>query len=168
MQDSKQRHVFTGLKGFRPATADQIKTHVDAVRSRVIPSIKEEQQAKEKGAQRAKNCLWCSGMISPHQLALEAKTCEERKQQDYGSGQPNPSVITVNAVGAAHAANDFLMSYLGLYKKEVSPHPRRFRHRVRDLVAEEYPPDPECTECGQGAHSRFGRGNAVRLPTMGL
>ena len=53
MKNSK-RHVFTGLQGFRPATADQLKTHVDGVRTKVIPSIKEELRAKEKGAQRAK------------------------------------------------------------------------------------------------------------------
>ena len=54
MKDSKQRHVFTGLKGFRAATPDQLKTHIEGVRSKVIPSIKEEQRAKEQGAQRAK------------------------------------------------------------------------------------------------------------------
>jgi hypothetical protein len=113
------------------------------------------------------NCLWCSGMISPQGLALEAKSPEERRQQDYGTQQPNPSVITVNAVGAAHAVNDFLMSYLGLYKEQVVPRPRRFRHGTRELIVEEYPPDPECTECGPDPGSRFGRGDAVALPATG-
>jgi hypothetical protein len=113
------------------------------------------------------NCLWCSGMISPHRLALEAKSPEERKQQDYGTRQPNPSVITVNAVGAAHAVNDFLMSYLGLHKEQVMARPRRFRHATREMVEEEYPSDPECTECGPDAGSRFGRGDGVPLPATG-
>lgn len=53
MKNTK-RTVFTGLKSFRPATPDQLKAHVESVRKNVIPSIKEELRAKEKGAQRAK------------------------------------------------------------------------------------------------------------------
>jgi hypothetical protein len=112
------------------------------------------------------NCLWCSGMISPHGLALEAKSAQERRQQDYGTQQPNPSVISVNAVGAGHAVNDFLMSYLGLYRDSVVPRPRRFRHLTRQIVEEEYPPEPACTECGLEVSSRFGRGDSVPLPSI--
>ena len=59
-------------------------------------------------------CLWCNQLIDPNQLAKEAKTDEERKAQAYGVEEPNPSVISLNAVSAAHAANDFLLDYLGL------------------------------------------------------
>jgi hypothetical protein len=111
------------------------------------------------------NCLWCAGMISPHRLALEAKSEAEKLDQAYGVEEPNPSVITMNAVGAAQAANDFLMSFLGLHTPEVTVVPRRFKHLHRRVVEEFYPADQNCSECGENARSRLGRGIAVALPT---
>lgn len=32
----------------------------------------------------------------------------------YGVEEPNPSVISLNAISAAHAVNDFMLDYLGL------------------------------------------------------
>ena len=52
------------------------------------------------------------GLIDGTQLAIEAKTDEERKDQDYGVSEPNPSVITLNAVAAGQAVNDFLFDFL--------------------------------------------------------
>ena len=112
------------------------------------------------------NCLWCAGMISPHQLALEAKTYQERRDQDYGTGAPNPSIITINAIGASHAVNDFMMSYLQLHQATVAPNSRRFRHTTRDMVDELYTADPDCPECSDIRASRFGRGDATALPTI--
>ena len=59
-------------------------------------------------------CLRCNGLIDPTQLAIEAKSDRERKEQAYGVQEPNPSVITLNAVAAAHAVNDFLFDFLAL------------------------------------------------------
>ena len=59
-------------------------------------------------------CLWCNGLIDGTQLAIEAKTDEERKAQDYGVREPDPSVITLNAVAAGQAVNDFLFDFLDL------------------------------------------------------
>ena len=59
-------------------------------------------------------CLWCNQLIDPNQLAREAKTDVERKAQAYGVEEPNPSMISLNAIAAAHAVNDFLLDYLGL------------------------------------------------------
>lgn len=56
----------------------------------------------------------CNGFMDPGQLAIEAKTEEERVAQAWGTQEPNPSVITMNAVAAAHAINDFLFDDLGL------------------------------------------------------
>lgn len=113
------------------------------------------------------NCLWCSGMISPNQLAIEAKSEKERKEQAYGTAQKNPSVITMNALAAAQAANDFLFSYLGLHDPSVTVTPRRFRHLSRSVIDETYPASAECPECSQARHSRFGMGDAARLPVSG-
>ena len=59
-------------------------------------------------------CLWCNQLIDSNQLATEAKTDEERKAQAYGVEEPNPSVISLNAISASHAVNDFLLDYLGI------------------------------------------------------
>ena len=66
-------------------------------------------------------CLWCNGLISPDRLAWEAKTINEQREQQYGLEIPNPSVITLNAVGASHAAARFMSGYLELGTIHQSP-----------------------------------------------
>lgn len=60
------------------------------------------------------------------QLAKEAKTDDERKAQAYGVEEPNPSVISLNAISAAHAANDFLLDYLCLRPEACQLHYEHF------------------------------------------
>lgn len=112
-------------------------------------------------------CLWCSDAISPYQLALEAKTDHERVDQDYGTKESNPSVITLNAVSASSAVNDFLFSYLEMFGESVKPSPRRFRHLDRRVIDEVLKPDRDCPECSDADTSRFARGDACSLPTSG-
>ncbi|WP_431798311.1 ThiF family adenylyltransferase (plasmid) [Cupriavidus metallidurans] len=112
------------------------------------------------------NCLWCSGMISPHLLAVEAKSAEERKDQDYGTLATNPSVISMNAVGASMAVNDFMMSFLGLHDEAAAVTPRRVKHLSRTTIHETYPADPECPECSATNGARLGMGDAGELPTL--
>jgi hypothetical protein len=109
-------------------------------------------------------CLWCNELIDPTQLAKEAKSDQERKDQAYGVEEPNPSVITLNAVAASHAVNDFLLDYLNL-RGDV---PVRYEHlhflnEKRMLV--EPTIAPECTECGR-EQRRFARGDSVDLPCL--
>ena len=107
-------------------------------------------------------CLWCNGLIDQAQLAIEAKTDEERKDQAYGVNEPNPSVITLNAVAAAHAVNDFLFDFLDLRPNtmEAAYQHFHFLKRVsRRVIARR---DPDCSECGR----RFGMGDAIELPTI--
>lgn len=105
-------------------------------------------------------CLWCNGFIPSGLLALEAKSDAERKAQAYGTDEPNPSVITMNAVAAAGGINDFLFDYLGLR----APHGEwRYEHihfLNRRSVKTVPRRDPDCPECVR----RYGRGDAVRLP----
>jgi hypothetical protein len=115
-----------------------------------------------------RNCLWCAGMISPHLLAVESKTNRERADQEYGTRSTNPSVITMNAVVAAHAVNDFLLSYLGLFDDSVAADPLRFQHLKRERIVETYTRNDECPECGTTNVSRLGRGDAADLPTLQL
>lgn len=107
-------------------------------------------------------CLWCNGFIDAGLLAIESKTEEERKAQAYGTEQPNPSVITLNAVAAAGAVNDFLFDFLGLRESVETPSFRHehFLRRKIDLVHPRR--DEECRECVR----RFGRGQALELPCI--
>lgn len=107
-------------------------------------------------------CLWCNGFIDATQLALEAKSDQERRDQAYGTQEPNPSVITLNAVAAAHGVNDFLFDYLGLRSADAEhsyEHHRFLAHRVDRVVPRR---DSECRECVR----RFGMGDAMDLPTL--
>ena len=107
-------------------------------------------------------CLWCNGLIDGSQLAIEAKTEEERKAQDYGVREPNPSVITLNAVAAGQAVNDFLFDFLDLRPGSddaVYKHYHFLRNSSQDVVPRR---DPDCHECRE----RLGMGDAMGLPTV--
>jgi hypothetical protein len=59
-------------------------------------------------------CLQCNVLISADQLQREAISPEERRQQAYVDdvNVTAPSVITLNALAWAQAADDFLFSFL--------------------------------------------------------
>ena len=107
-------------------------------------------------------CLWCNQLIDQNQLAKEAKTDEERKTQAYGVEEPNPSVISLNGISAAHAVNDFMLDYLAL-RPERDLYYEHF-HALKgkqNLVMPRR--DDDCSECSQ-AGLRYGRGDSVALP----
>lgn len=107
-------------------------------------------------------CLWCNGFIDPTQLAIEAKSDHERKEQAYGVQEPNPSVITLNAVAAAHAVNDFLFDFLGLRSASAEAAYQHF-HFHRGMAHQVAPRrDAECRECV----CRLAKGDALELPVM--
>jgi molybdopterin/thiamine biosynthesis adenylyltransferase len=109
-------------------------------------------------------CLRCNQLISPALLQEEGKSRNERRRQRYlDDGEvPAPSVIALNAVSAAHAVNDWMMSITGLTRNTVSPelwetfHPLDDEH---DTYTQRR--DPSCSNCGP---SRYARGDAKRLP----
>jgi molybdopterin/thiamine biosynthesis adenylyltransferase len=110
-------------------------------------------------------CLWCNGLISPTKLQEEATAPEQLARQRYvdDTDVHAPSVITLNAVAASHAANDYLMSVTGL----LEPTPLRWvKHYPREgEIAFETPRrDEACPECSAGA-GRLGAGVLMRLPT---
>jgi ThiF family len=110
-------------------------------------------------------CLWCNQFIDPAQLAKEAKTDEERKAQAYGVEEPNPSVISLNAVAAAHAVNDFLLDYLNLRESKGGLHYEHFHFLKRARMVVEPRKSPDCPECSAGG-MRYGRGDAIPLPCV--
>ena len=108
-------------------------------------------------------CLWCNELIDPAQLAIEAKSDEERIAQAYGTFAPNPSVISLNAVAAAHGVNEFLFDFLGIDRgKDRAPyqHFHSLRAQVRQVTPRH---DLDCRECGR----RYGMGDALGLPVFG-
>jgi hypothetical protein len=110
-------------------------------------------------------CLWCNQLIDPNQLAKEAKTDEERKAQAYGVEEPNPSVISLNAISAAHAVNDFLMDYLGLRPDNGTLYYEHFHFLSGKRSLVEPRRDTDCSECSP-AGLRYGRGDSVALPCI--
>ena len=110
-------------------------------------------------------CLWCNSLISPERLRKESLSDEELDRQRYVEDEHvvAPSVITLNAVAASDAANDWLMRVTGLsqdaaYTRWVESFPRRGK------VRRETPrTDPNCYWCGP-AH--FARGDAAELPVQ--
>lgn len=111
-------------------------------------------------------CLWCSGLISPHKLALEAKTDQEREEQRYGSESPNPSVIALNAVAASYAVNEFLFAMLGLRPTtDTSVWGYMWHHLSQRMSIDVTKPAPDCGECSNRNFSRFGQGDKYHLPT---
>ena len=106
-------------------------------------------------------CLWCNGFIDATQLAIEAKSDAERKDQAYGVHEPDPSVITMNAVAAAQGVNDFLFDFLNLRGEVTSAyrHMHFVRHALQDVVPR---CDPHCPECVR----RLAMGDALELPVL--
>jgi len=112
-------------------------------------------------------CLLCNQLINPTKLAREWKSDAEREDQHYGTQMPNPSVITLNAVSAAYAANGFLFDYLGLGVNDSGDelymrydHLRNRQERIEPRC------DTTCPECSPSDGSRLGMGDELALPCV--
>jgi molybdopterin/thiamine biosynthesis adenylyltransferase len=110
-------------------------------------------------------CLWCNELIDPNILAKESKTDEERKAQAYGVEEANPSVISLNAVAAAHAVNDFVLDYLNIRKDAEALYYEHVHFLTSKRTLVEPRQDADCPECSH-AGLRFGRGDGVPLPCV--
>jgi ThiF family protein len=112
-------------------------------------------------------CLLCNQLIDASRLAEEWKTDAEKADQMYGTGSPNPSVITMNSVSAAHAVNDFLFYYTGIVRADDRPPYLRFDHLSGTPKFEEPRRSHTCTECSVNPASRYGMGDMRELPCAG-
>src|SRR5262249_19973111 len=67
-------------------------------------------------------CLWCHKAISSSRLNEESLPEDQRRRQRYidSDDVPEPSVITLNALSAAQAANDLMMLFTDLYLRGVT------------------------------------------------
>jgi len=112
-------------------------------------------------------CLWCNGLINASRLQDEAVPEAVKKGYAYVNdpGVAAPSVVTMNAVASAHAADDFLFYMTGLkYDKAETAW---FRWNARRGTASYDMPrkDAQCLECSAIDDSRLGRGDNFPLPT---
>ncbi|MDO4144212.1 ThiF family adenylyltransferase [Clavibacter michiganensis] len=108
-------------------------------------------------------CLRCNGLIPASRLTEEATSEVQRRRQRYvdDSEVHAPSVITLNAVAASRAVDDWLMTVGGLTTSGVSPNHWVSYNPLTDEVVEFEPVvEPGCPHCGR---SRFARGDAVAL-----
>lgn len=110
-------------------------------------------------------CLWCNQLIDTTILAKEAKSDAERKAQAYGVEESNPSVITLNAISAAHAVNDFLFDFLALRTNNQGLNYEHFYHLKNSRSLVEPRKDDSCSECSTEG-LRFAKGDSVKLPCM--
>ena len=112
-------------------------------------------------------CLWCNGLINASRLQTEAVSDETRRGYAYVADPrvAAPSVITLNAIACAHAADDYLFYVTGL--KLDSAEALWFRWNSRKGTAGYDRPrmDETCLECSQSDGSRLGRGDFFPLPT---
>lgn len=112
-------------------------------------------------------CLWCNGLINPGRLQDEAVSDSDRRGYAYVNDPAvvAPSVVTMNAVACAHAADDFLFHLTGLRYKDAET--GWFRWNSRRAVAGYDMPrrNVTCRECSQASNSRLGMGDHGSLPT---
>ena len=145
------------------ALAHQYLIPVTQMGAKVRPGprgVVEDAMAAVRQVRPGNGCLWCNGLIDPTQLAVEAKSDAERKDQAYGVHEPNPSVITLNAVAAAHAVNEFLFDFLALRANDTEA-PYRHFHFQKDSMQRVIPRhDTACPECFR----RLALGDALELP----
>jgi hypothetical protein len=114
-----------------------------------------------------RGCLWCNGLISPHRLQEEALSTEERRAQRYVEEEevPAPSVITLNAVAAGYAANDYLFRITALRNEAAADDFVYFEPGVEEVRFDCPRRDEDCIQCGPGPRSRRARGDGAPLPT---
>jgi hypothetical protein len=111
-------------------------------------------------------CLLCHKAISPSRLNEESLPEDQRRRQRYVEGDevPEPSVITLNALSAAQAANDLMMMFTGLYLPGTElVHQINFVQE-RALRLPTASAEPNCLHCGSSPRSIRARGQRARLP----
>lgn len=111
-------------------------------------------------------CLWCNGLINTARLQDEAVPSSAKRGYAYVDDAEvvAPSVVTMNAVACAHAADDFLFHITGLKYDTAEIGWFRWNSR-RNQASQDMPrKDLECLECSGNENSRLGRGDHFPLP----
>ncbi len=111
-------------------------------------------------------CLWCNGLISPGRLQDEAVPDAVKEGYAYvdDPSVTAPSVVTMNAIACAHAADDFLFHMTALKVDEAETAWFRWNSRKNRASYDAPRRDRECVECSESDYSRLGRGDHFPLP----
>jgi hypothetical protein len=115
----------------------------------------------------AAGCLWCNGLISPSKLTEESLPEAVSLAQRYlpEDDAPAPSVMSLNAIGAAQAVNHFMLKVTGLLRDtDTADDYRRYETRGEQLMFEMPRRDSVCAACSTAPGSILARGDAARLP----
>jgi hypothetical protein len=113
-------------------------------------------------------CLDCAGLIDPFQLHQEQLTPEERQAQNYIGAPDNaeivdPSVISLNGIGASHAVTTMLLATVGLAQETIISH-RLFFPAEGSSFAVPVEMRPTCLFCSCSSPSILARGDTRALP----
>lgn len=109
-------------------------------------------------------CLLCNGLISAHRLAIEEKSDEEWRAQNYGIDSPNPSVISLNGIGASRSTHDFLLDFVATDLERPSAAYYRYDVFKGMWQRTNLRKDVDCPECSTDPASRFAKGSSPHLP----
>jgi hypothetical protein len=116
-------------------------------------------------------CMWCNGLIDPVRLSEESVGDRRQALNQRYVDDPDvhaPSVITLNGIGAAWAADDYLHFMVGLERPgsgfrllRTKPVTAEGPHvTVQDPAA-----DPDCFVCGGAPRAVRAMGNDRDIPT---
>lgn len=116
--------------------------------------------------QAGDGCLLCNGLIPADKLREECTSAEQRRQQRYVTDEAIvvPSVITLNALGAAQAVDDFLFTSLGLLEPTAKSGYVMHYPRERAWSSVACSCEDACLHCGPSPRSAYGRGDRSELP----
>lgn len=108
-------------------------------------------------------CLRCAGLIDANQLAVESLPGPQRRQADYGTGQPAPSVITLNAIAVSEALTRVVFALTGLHQAQDILHIRQHARRGSRMLGEPRR-DSDCPVCGINGVVGLGALHPLPLP----
>jgi hypothetical protein len=116
-------------------------------------------------------CMSCSGLIDPVRLAEEAVGDARQVVNQRYVDDPDvhaPSVITLNAMGAGWAANDFMQFMVGLGRPADGFRLLRTQPVSKDaphVTIQEPTTGPNCHVCGSTTGAARAMGDGRELPT---
>lgn len=150
------QYLIPGFQIGVKASSDQSHEHVDSVHIAMRPVL----------PYPSGGCLDCHELIPAHRLTMEAMTKEQRRAQGYIESEQveAPSVITLNAISAARAVNDFMMMFTGLFAENVALSQQLEFALERRTFGVETVARPTCLDCSSAPVSRRARGDTTRLP----
>jgi len=152
------QYLIPGFHVGARVSVDKQTKAVDSVRAEyrvVIPAAKG-------------GCLECCGLVPAEKLRLETLSDSQRREQNYTDSDEEelaePSVITLNVLSGAQAANDFLMMFTGLFDDGVQLASQRHELTKRQFFSVGHLSKAECETCGRRLGSAFAMGDGARLP----